>query len=145
MKKKAIIYCSYHHLNTKKLVDSIENVDLFNVKDLKDINFEVYDLLGFASGIYAFQMSNKILEIAKNIDIFFADPGRPSQRGLNENSNGLLRRDGLPKQTDFNEMDESFIQSVASFRNHIPRKSLNYKTPVEVLVENIYGKLSNLY
>ncbi|NLM06823.1 MAG: flavodoxin, partial [Tissierellia bacterium] len=69
MKKKAIIYCSYHHLNTKKLVDSIENVDLFNVKDLKDINFEVYDLLGFASGIYAFQMSNKILEIAKNIDI----------------------------------------------------------------------------
>ena len=80
-----------------------------------------------------------------DIDIFFADPGRPSQRGLNENSNGLLRRDGLPKQTDFNEMDESFIQSVASFRNHIPRKSLNYKTPVEVLVENIYGKLSNLY
>lgn len=87
----------------------------------------------------------KSISSKQDIDIFFADPGRPSQRGLNENSNGLLRRDGLPKQTDFNQMDESYIQSVASFRNSIPRKSLNYKTPVEVLVENICGKLSNLY
>lgn len=30
-----------------------------------------------------------------DISIFFADPGYLSQRGLNEQSNGLLRRDGL--------------------------------------------------
>ncbi|MFD0705678.1 IS30 family transposase, partial [Alloscardovia venturai] len=34
--------------------------------------------------------------------VFFADPGSPGQRGLNENSNGLLRRSGLPKSLDFN-------------------------------------------
>ncbi|AJP19275.1 TPA: IS30 family transposase [Staphylococcus aureus] len=32
-----------------------------------------------------------------DISIFFADPGKPSQRGLNEHSNGILRRSGLDK------------------------------------------------
>ena len=70
----------------------------------------------------------KSISNINDIDIYFADPGTPSQRGLNENSNGLLRKDGLPKQMDFNEVDESFIQSIASKRNNIPRKSLNYNT-----------------
>ncbi|MDT2835282.1 IS30 family transposase [Vagococcus carniphilus] len=72
-----------------------------------------------------------------DIDIYFADPGTPSQRGLNENSNGLLRKDGLPKRMDFNQVDDSFIQSVASRRNNIPRKSLNYKTPLEVFLSYV--------
>lgn len=83
----------------------------------------------------------KTLSNDHDIDIFFADPGTPSQRGLNEHSNGLLRRDGLPKQTDFNLVSESFIQAVAHRRNSIPRKSLNYQTPLEVLTENIVGYL----
>ena len=69
-----------------------------------------------------------------DIDIYFADPGTPSQRGLNENSNGLLRKDGLPKKMDFNKVDTSFVQSIVSRRNNIPRKSLNYKTPLEVFL-----------
>lgn len=68
-----------------------------------------------------------------DVAIFFADPGTPSQRALNENSNGLLRKDGLPKEMDFNEVDQGFISSVADKRNRIPRKSLNYQTPLEVL------------
>ena len=66
-----------------------------------------------------------------DVAIYFADPGAPSQRALNENSNGLLRRDGLPKDMDFNQVDQPFISSVSSRRNHIPRKSLNYRTPME--------------
>jgi len=86
------------------------------------------------------QISNQ-----NDIDIYFADPGTPSQRGLNENSNGLLRRDGLPKEMDFNKVDESFIQAVATKRNHIPRKSLNYRTPIEVFLSYIDDQdLSNL-
>ena len=75
----------------------------------------------------------------QDISIFFADPGRPSQRGLNENSNGLLRKDGLPKQMDFNTVNQEFISSVAIRRNNIPRKSLDYKTPLEVFLENVSG------
>ncbi|TDQ39080.1 IS30 family transposase [Aureibacillus halotolerans] len=69
-----------------------------------------------------------------DISIYFADPGTPSQRGLNEHSNGLLRRGGLPKEMDFNQVDQAFVSSVASKRNHIPRKSLNYRTPLEVFL-----------
>ena len=74
-----------------------------------------------------------------DISIFFADPGCPSQRGLNENSNGLLRKDGLPKQTDFRLKSEVDIVSVASYRNNIPRKSLNYKTPLEEFMNLVYS------
>lgn len=69
-----------------------------------------------------------------DVSIYFADPGTPSQRGLNEHSNGLLRKEGLPKQMDFNQIDQVFVSSVASRRNHIPRKSLNYQTPLEVFL-----------
>ena len=72
-----------------------------------------------------------------DIHIFFSAPGFPSQRGLNENSNGLLRKDGLPKQMDFNPIDEEFIQSIAHYRNKIPRKLLEYLTPIEVFREYI--------
>lgn len=69
-----------------------------------------------------------------DIDIFFADPGCPGQRGLNEHSNGLLRSDGLPKKMDFTDVSQEFLDSVANKRNHIPRKSLNYRTPWEVFL-----------
>lgn len=80
------------------------------------------------------------------ISIYFADPGTLSQRGLNEHSNGLLRKDGLPKQMDFNQIDQGFLSSVASRRNHISRKSLDYQTPLEVFLSYMNdGQLSSLF
>ena len=38
---------------------------------------------------------------------------------------------------DFNKVEESFIQSITSKRNNIPRKSLNYKTPLEVFLSYV--------
>ena len=73
-----------------------------------------------------------------DIDIYFCDPGTPLQRPLNEHSNGLLRRDGLPKEMDFNTVSETFIQSVSTKRNLIPRKSLKYLTPLEVFLEKAF-------
>ncbi len=32
---------------------------------------------------------------------------------------------------DFNEVDVTLIHSIISRKNNIPRKSLNYKTPLE--------------
>ncbi len=52
----------------------------------------------------------KSISNAHDIDIFFADPGCPGQRGLNEHSNGLLRRNGLPKQMDFTNIFKIIYQ-----------------------------------
>ncbi|MFB8429005.1 IS30 family transposase, partial [Enterococcus faecium] len=45
---------------------------------------------------------------------------------------GILRRNGLPKSMDFRKVNQTFISSVSNQRNHIPRKSLNYRTPIEI-------------
>ena len=74
----------------------------------------------------------KVLSNKHDVSIYFADPGTPSQRGLNEHSNGLFRNDGLPKEMDFNKVEQLFVSAVADKRNQIPRKSLNYQTPLEV-------------
>ena len=60
-----------------------------------------------------------------------------SQRPLNENSNGILRHNGLPKSMDFREVNQTFISSVSNQRNHIPRKSLNYRTPIEIFLSYV--------
>jgi len=81
-----------------------------------------------------------------DMDIYFADPGTPSQRALNENSNGLLRRGGLAKGMDFSCVDQSFVSAVADKRNNIPRKSLGFRTPLEVLTDYVDERvLSSLY
>jgi len=64
--------------------------------------------------------------------IYFAEPYSPWQRGLNENTNGLLRRN-FPKGCNFHEIDDNLIQRVVNKLNHRPRKSLKYRTPYEVL------------
>ncbi|TKN58875.1 IS30 family transposase, partial [Enterococcus faecium] len=56
----------------------------------------------------------KSLSNTNDIDIYFADPGTPSQRGLNEHSNGLLRKDALPKEIDINQVKQGYSSSVAS-------------------------------
>ena len=54
------------------------------------------------------------------------------QRGLNENSNGIVRKD-LPKSNRFICIFSRRINRIAYKWNSIPRKSLDYKTPNEVI------------
>lgn len=66
------------------------------------------------------------------IKVFFAEPGKPHQRGSNENFNRQLRR-YFPKGIDFRNITWNAIRSVMDKLNHTPRKSLKYRTPFEVL------------
>ena len=79
----------------------------------------------------------KSISNAHDIDIFFVDLGCPGQRGLNEHSNGLLRRNGLPKQMDFTNISQNYLSATADKRNRIPRKSLNYQTPYQVFLSHM--------
>ena len=63
---------------------------------------------------------------------YFARPYHSWERGLNEHTNGLVRQ-YLPKSTDFKEVSEEMVQSIADNLNHRPRKILGYKTPMEMM------------
>ena len=82
-------------------------------------------------------IKNELTKSIRKDDIFFADSGCPGQRGLNEHSNGLLRRNGLPKQMDFTNVSQNYLSAIADKRNRIPRKSLNYQTPYQVFLSYI--------
>lgn len=72
-----------------------------------------------------------------DLNIYFAAVGAPNQRGLSENTNGLLRKDGLHHNLIMDQLSDEFVQAVASRRNHIPRKSLGYQTPLEAFINQI--------
>ena len=67
--------------------------------------------------------------------IYFADPYQAWQRGLNENTNGLIRQ-YLPKKTDLRRVNPAQLQFIMDRLNHRPRKTLGFKTPFEVFYNN---------
>lgn len=68
------------------------------------------------------------------IQVYFADPHAPWQRGTNENTNGLLRQ-YFPKGTDFKKISRKEIKKVQNELNERPRKTLNWYTPKETFAK----------
>jgi IS30 family transposase len=68
------------------------------------------------------------------IKVYFADPYSAWQRGLNENTNGLIRQ-YVPKGSDVRMLTDCQIQHIMDRLNNRPRKSLGFLTPNEVFYE----------
>jgi IS30 family transposase len=68
------------------------------------------------------------------IQVYFADPYSPYQRGSNENTNGLIR-EYLPKGTDLNAVSPAELQAIQDELNDRPRKRLGFYTPREMLTK----------
>ncbi len=73
---------------------------------------------------------------ALDAKVYFADPYSSWQRGLNENTNGLLRQ-YWPKKTDFKKVTASRVSAVIVQLNDRPRKKLGYKTPANKMAEHM--------
>ena len=73
------------------------------------------------------------------IQVYFADPYRPWQRGTNENTNGLIRQ-YFPKGTDFRKVSLKELRTAEHALNSRPRKVLEYYTPLERFYELVIGE-----
>ena len=79
MSNAVIIYASTHHGNTKKVVEAIAkefDVELIDATQVHEKDLTGYDLIGFASGIYAAQFHQQIknfaqINLPQNKKIFF--------------------------------------------------------------------------
>jgi len=72
-------------------------------------------------------------KIAEQLDakVYFAHPYSSWERGLNENTNGLLRQ-YFPKGTNLKYVNQKEVDNAVFKLNNRPRKTLGFKTPAEM-------------
>lgn len=74
-----------------------------------------------------------------NAQVYFAHPYSSWERGLNENTNGLIRQ-YFPKGSCFEAITDEQVEAVMHRLNHRPRKGLNYQTPHAVFFAQVERK-----
>ena len=76
--------------------------------------------------------SHESVADALRIRVYFADPYSAWQRGLNENTNGLIRQ-YVPKGSEVRTLTNEQVRHIMDRLNNRPRKTLGFLTPNEVL------------
>ena len=77
---------------------------------------------------------HKVIAKALEAEMYFAHPYASYERGLNENSNGLLRQ-FIPKGTDLRTVSEEDLPRYQGALNSRPRKCLGFRQPSVVFAE----------
>ena len=74
-------------------------------------------------------------EIARELTAegFFAHPYHSWERGLNENTNGLIRQ-YIPKGKDIDDLSDEDVAKIINKINKRPRKCLRFKTPYQLFI-----------
>lgn len=70
------------------------------------------------------------LDAGKRTEVYYCHPYRSSERGTNENHNGMIRR-FYPKGTDFSQVTEEDIIRLQNWMNTYPRASLGWQRPCD--------------
>lgn len=83
---------------------------------------------------------HKLFTKNTKVNVYFTHPYSPWERPTNENTNGLLRQ-YFPKGTDLSLISKDRLQFVQDELNERPRRTLNYRTPMEVFNEMILTKM----
>lgn len=80
---------------------------------------------------------HKLFTEMTNMNVYFAHPRSPWERGTNENTNSLIRQ-YFPKGTDFDTISEKELKEVQDELNDRPRKTLGFYTPHEKFAELLH-------
>jgi len=108
-------------------------------KTAPEVRREIRELLEpFRDLVYVLTLDNgkeftEHQELAREheTEVCFAHPRSSWERGLNENTNGLVRQH-FPKSVNFTSARKDDINRVMNRLNRRPRKKLGFKTPYEV-------------
>lgn len=98
------------------------------VASMKDLSAKVKTIT-FDNGL-EFAEHERIAD-GLGADIYFAHPYASWERGINENTNGLIRQ-YFPKGTDFNDVTDGQVQAVMDRLNNRPRKTRGCRSPNEL-------------
>jgi len=80
----------------------------------------------------------KEIEESLSTSVYFANPYSSWERGLNENTNGLLRQ-YFPKKMNLLSVSPAQLKKAVDKLNDRPRKCLNYRTPWEVYSDKLFA------
>ena len=78
----------------------------------------------------------KPISQALDTAVYFAHPDQAWERGINENTNGLIRQ-YVPKGTKLETLPPERIRLIMERLNHRPRKGLAFQTPHEIFCREI--------
>lgn len=123
----------------RKLPDKCAETVVSAFKDIVSSTFTEFKTITSDNGL-EFAFHKQISELT-NSPFFFARPYRSCDRGLNEHTNGLIRR-FFPKGTDFNLVSDEEVARVQFLLNSRGRKSLGFKSPNAVMLEYLQSGLS---
>jgi len=116
------------HLENK----DAESVRLAFAKELKKVPRQLTKSLTYDRGCEMSQ--HRLFTADTTIQVYFAHPHAPWERGTCENTNGLIR-DFFPKGTDFGTVPRRELKRVQKLLNERPRKVLNWRTPAEAFAD----------
>jgi len=128
--------CRIHKLQSKRSEDTKEA--LVKTKDsLPDYLFLTVTFDNGSENVRHAELKKEF-----GIETYFCDPYCSWQKGGVENLNKLIRQ-YFPKKTDFSRVSEEAIYAVQEKLNNRPRKSLNYRSPNQVISELVGGGATN--
>ena len=110
---------------TSKLADHVAEVLIDALEDQKE---QVHTLTMDNGNEFA---HHEKISKALQADSYFAHPYCAWERGLNENTNGLLRQ-YFPKGTHFKALSDAKIRQAEKRLNDRPRKGLGFQTPNQI-------------
>lgn len=114
---------------SKKSASSVTNA---TVEGLKAISGAVHSITSDNGSEFA---HHEIISKELNTEFYFAHPYSSWERGLNENTNGLVRQ-YLKKGSCFMNINDEDLEKIADQLNNRPRKNLGFATPNEVFDAN---------